>query len=191
MNLIEKISSLSPPSLTVIASRPAMGKTTIALNIALYKALHEQAPIVFFSLELSKKQLVEKMNIPQSKLLIDDTADITVSQIHQKCREEKDAHGLGLIVIDYFQLLRGGKADEKAAGLKDMSLDLGVPIIVTSQLIRSSEDRQENCPSISTDFGESGVLANFADNVIFLYREEHTDTEKPGECEFIIAKGKI
>lgn len=181
MKLVEELSLLNSAGVTVIAARPGIGKTTLAVNIAQHCVLHEQLPIAFFSLELSKKKLVEKINLPQTKLFIDDTAKITVSEIHQKCREQKDKHDLGLIVIDYFQLLDGEKADEKAEGLKDMSLDLGVPIVVTSQLSRSFE----NCrPCLTTAFGESGALVNIADNVIFLYREES------GECELIIAKSK-
>jgi len=198
------IERLKPGELSVIASRPGMGKTTVAANIALRCALHEQITTAFFSLELSKAQLVEKMDCSgEAQIIIDDTPGITVSEIHQQCRELKNCRGLGLVLIDYFQLLIGGgnktgktetrkaEVNEMTALLKDMSRDLCIPVIVTSQLSRSCEERPDHRPRIS-DFGDADVLADAADNVILLYRDDyyHPDSEKAGECELILAKVK-
>ena len=189
---------INPSELTVVAARPGMGKTTLAVSIARHYASQKQIPVAFFSLELSKEQLTQKFLCSEnlsslSKLYIDDAPGITVSEIHQKCREIKDTHNLGLVVMDCFQLISRGNENiqNTAAQLKDMTLDLCVPVIVTSQLSRSCEERRDHRPRMA-DFGESGALADIADNVVLLYREEYyrPDIGKPGCCESIITKSK-
>ena len=226
---------LQKSDLIIIAARPAMGKTSFALNIAQNAALRSKVPVAIFSLEMSKDQLVQRLmcseaevdtqrlktgnmqakdweklatamaNLSEAKIYIDDTAGCTITDLRAKCRRlamaEKD---LGLIVIDYLQLIDTGKEDRMQAisgisrGLKILAKELNIPIIALSQLSRAVEGRTDKRPMLS-DLRESGSIEQDADIVTFIYRDEYyknanedeDDAEKAankGEAEIIIAK---
>lgn len=229
---------LQKSDLIIIAARPAMGKTSFALNIAQNVALRANVPVAIFSLEMSKDQLTQRLlgaeaevdagriktgdltskdweklavamdRFSQSKIYIDDTAGVTITDLRAKCRRlamaEKD---LGLIVIDYLQLIEGtGKEDRMqqissiSRGLKILAKDLGVPIIALSQLSRAVEGRTDKRPMLS-DLRESGSIEQDADIVMFIYRDDYYKTasdeeemaEKAtnkGEAEIIVAKNR-
>ncbi len=216
-----------PSDLVLIAARPAMGKTSFALNIATNAALRANVPVAIFSLEMSKEQLTnrilcsealisnEKMRVADvgqddiSKLAstynvllnapiyIDDTAGITVTEIKSKCRKLKLKGELGLVVIDYLQLIQGlskenrqNEVAENSRLLKIMAKELGVPVICLSQLSRASEQRSDHRPMLS-DLRDSGAIEQDADMVMFLYRDDYYNKEESTEknvAECIIAK---
>jgi replicative DNA helicase len=213
--------------LIIIAARPAMGKTSFCLNIAQNAALKVNVPVAIFSLEMSKEQLVQRMisstaEIDQQKLrtgrlydkewialtnaigpladaqiYIDDTPAISVREIRAKTRRLKAEKGLGLIVIDYLQLMSSGKRSESrqqeiseiSRSLKALARELDVPIIALSQLSRAVEQSNDKRPSLS-HLRESGALEQDADIVMFIYRDEYynPESEKLGIAEIIIAK---
>lgn len=224
--------------LIIIAARPAMGKTSLALNIAQNVALKENVPVAIFSLEMSKEQLTQRLlgaeaevdasriktgdlnskdwdklaiamdKFSQSKLFIDDTAGCTITDLRAKCRRlamsEKD---LGLIVIDYLQLIEGSSREDRmqqissiSRGLKILAKELNVPIIALSQLSRAVEGRTDKRPLLS-DLRESGSIEQDADIVMFIYRDDYYKTAgddedvteralSKGEAEIIIAKNR-
>ena len=215
-----------PSDLILIAARPAMGKTSFALNIATNAALQANVPVAIFSLEMSKEQLVnrilcsealisnEKMRVADvgqediSKLAstynqllsapiyIDDTAGITVTEIKSKCRKLKLKGELGLVVIDYLQLIQGlskenrqNEVAENSRLLKIMAKELSVPVICLSQLSRASEQRSDHRPMLS-DLRDSGAIEQDADMVMFLYRDDYYNKESAEKniAECIIAK---
>ena len=224
---------LHPSEMIVIAARPSMGKTALAMNIAEHVAVDKQIPVGVFSLEMSSQQLATRLlcsrarvnlhhirngimpkNAQQnlfkaaneystSKMFIDDTAGLSINELRAKSRRLKDKHGLGLIVIDYLQLLRSpskrGQENrqieiaEISNGIKALAKELTIPIIVLAQLNRKSEDRGDGKPRIS-DLRESGSIEQDADVVGLLYRsayyakDEEEKSEKGGEAELIIAK---
>lgn len=219
-------SGLQPSDLVLIAARPAMGKTSFALNIAANAAMRYQVPVAFFSLEMSKEQLAnrilcseglissEKLRVgdldaddlpklaltidalSKSPIYIDDTPGITVTEIRSKCRRLKLKNQLGLIVIDYLQLMQGNgrvsRQEEVAANsrmLKILAKELDVPVITLSQLSRAPEQRTDHHPMLS-DLRESGSIEQDADIVMLLYRDEvyNEETEKKNIAECIIAK---
>lgn len=220
-------SGLHPSELIIIAARPAMGKTTFCLNIAQYVAIHEQVPIAIFSLEMSKEQLVTRMlcaeaqvnaqrvrtgymqeddwrNLAQAagplaegQIYIDDTPGITVMEMRARARRLKAEHGLGLIIVDYLQLMQGSKRTENrqqeisdiSRSLKGLARELEVPVIALSQLSRAVEQRTNKRPMLS-DLRESGALEQDADLVGFIYRDEYydPDSEEKNIAEIIIAK---
>lgn len=222
-----KTSGMQPSDLVLIAARPSMGKTAFVLNIAQYVAFKKDMPVVIFSLEMSKEQLIERMFslessvdaqkirngqlndqdwerliesagvIGKSKLMIDDTPGITVSELRSKCRKLKLEHGLSMIIIDYMQLMSGsGRTDSRqqeisdiSRALKGLARELQVPVLALSQLNRSVEQRPDHRPMLS-DLRESGAIEQDADLVMFIYRDDyyHPDTEKKGISEIIIAK---
>ena len=229
---------LQKSDLIMIAARPAMGKTSFVLNIAQNVALRGDAAVAIFSLEMSKDQLTarllgseaevdsqriktgdlnskdwEKLAIAmdkfsQSKIYIDDTAGVTITDLRAKCRRlamsEKD---LGLIVIDYLQLIEGSGREDRmqqissiSRGLKILAKELNVPIIALSQLSRAVESRTDKRPMLS-DLRESGSIEQDADIVMFIYRDDYYKTagdedemaEKAlnkGEAEIIVAKNR-
>lgn len=225
--LDKRLSGLQPSTLVLIAARPAMGKTSFAINIAQNVAIIHKKPVLIFSLEMSKEELVNRiisgeariesekirsgeiteddfnkfMNIlePLSKapIFIDDTASITITELRAKAKRLKLEHDLGLIVIDYLQLMNGRKSESRqveiaeiSRSLKILAKELQVPVIAVSQLSRSAENRADNKPMLS-DLRESGAIEQDADIVMFLYREEYykpetTEKHNIGEC--IIAK---
>ena len=219
-------SGLQPSDLILIAARPSMGKTSFALNIAANAAMRYNVPVAFFSLEMSKEQLANRILcseglIPSEKLrvgdldaddlpklaltidalskspiYIDDTPGITVTEIRSKCRRLKLKNQLGLIVIDYLQLMQGNGRESRqqevadnSRMLKILAKELDVPVITLSQLSRAPEQRTEHRPMLS-DLRESGSIEQDADIVMFLYRDEkyNPETEKKNIAECIIAK---
>jgi replicative DNA helicase len=224
---------LHPSEMIVIAARPSMGKTALAMNIAEHVAVDKQIPVGVFSLEMSSQQLATRLlcsrarvNLQQirngimpksaqlnlvkavneystSKMIIDDTAGLSINELRAKSRRMMDKERLGLIVIDYLQLLRSpskrGQENrqieiaEISSGIKALAKELNIPIIVLAQLNRKSEDRGDGKPRIS-DLRESGSIEQDADVVGLLYRsayyakDEEDRNEKAGESELIIAK---
>ncbi|MDP2945359.1 MAG: replicative DNA helicase [Atribacterota bacterium] len=216
-----------PSELIVIAGRPGMGKTAFCMSIAQYIAVSKNIPVALFSLEMSKSQLVQRMlcsearvdahnlrkgrlaesdwptlsmaagRLASAPIFIDDTAGITCLEIRAKARRLKAQHELGLVIIDYLQLItssgrvenRQQEISEISRSLKGLARELNVPIIAVSQLSRAVEQRIERRPRLS-DLRESGAIEQDADLVVFLYREEYykTKTEKKGIAEVIISK---
>ena len=222
-------SGLQPSDLILVAARPSMGKTAFVLNIAQHAAFRQNKTVAIFSLEMSKEQLVNRLFalesyvdaqllrtgnlkdsdwekliegagvIGQSKLIIDDTPGISISEMRSKCRKYKLEHGLDLIIIDYLQLMSGsvgGKSESRqqeiseiSRSLKALARELNVPVISLSQLSRAVEQRPDHRPMLS-DLRESGAIEQDADVVMFIYRDDyyHKDTEHINEAEIIIAK---
>ena len=214
--------------LILIAARPAMGKTAFALNIATNAALRANVPVAVFSLEMSKEQLVNRIlcsesmvdsnkvrtgkldendwtklaetigPLSEAEMYIDDTPGINIMEIRAKCRKLKIEKNIGLVVIDYLQLIQGtGKRNgsreqeisEISRSLKILAKELDVPVIALSQLSRAAEQRPDHRPMLS-DLRESGAIEQDADIVMFLYRDDYynPDTEKKGIAEVIISK---
>ena len=214
--------------LILIAARPAMGKTAFALNIATNAVLRANVPTAVFSLEMSKEQLVNRIlssesmvdsnkirtgkleeddwtklaeaigPLSEGEMYIDDTPGINIMEIRAKCRKLKIEKNIGLVVIDYLQLIQGtGKRNgsreqeisEISRSLKILAKELDVPVIALSQLSRAAEQRPDHRPMLS-DLRESGAIEQDADIVMFLYRDDYynPDTEKKGVAEVIIAK---
>lgn len=237
-------SGLQPSDLIILAARPSMGKTTLAVQIAQHIALNEKLPVALFSLEMSKEQLVTRMICSESQvdghrlrtgylqsddwqrvgegisrladapIFIDDTPDVSAMEMRTKCRRLKAEQGdLGVIMIDYLQLMRSSKRVENrnqelseiARGCKALARELRVPVIALSQLSRAVESRPDKRPMLS-DLRESGAIEAEADLVMFIYRdayykqkeavEQGVDTQatespnetKLEEAEIIIAK---
>ena len=214
--------------LILIAARPAMGKTAFALNIASNAALRANVPVAVFSLEMSKEQLVNRIlssesmvdsnkirtgkleeddwaklaetigPLSEGEMYIDDTPGISITEIRAKCRKLKIEKNIGLVVIDYLQLIQGtGKRNgsreqeisEISRSLKILAKELDVPVIALSQLSRAAEQRPDHRPMLS-DLRESGAIEQDADIVMFLYRDDYynPDSEKKNIAEVIIAK---
>lgn len=228
-DLDRKTSGFQPSDLVIIAARPAMGKTSFVLNIAEHAALHAKVPVAIFSLEMSKEQLVNRMlcsealvdsqkvktgmlddddwqkiarsvgPLSEAPIYIDDTAGISIMEIRAKCRRLKMKKNIGLVIIDYLQLMQGrGKTENRQQEISDISRSLkilakeiNVPIIALSQLSRSAETRTDHRPMLS-DLRESGAIEQDADMVMFLYREDYykPDTDKKNVAEVIIAKNR-
>lgn len=216
-----------PSDLILIAARPSMGKTAFALNIALNSALKDGKCVALFSLEMSKEQLVNRLfamesmvssqnirtgnlsdkewekliegatAVGNSRIIIDDTGSISISELRSKCRKFKLEHGLDMIMIDYLQLMTGnGKTDSRqqeisdiSRSLKSLARELNVPVVALSQLSRKVEERPEHRPMLS-DLRESGAIEQDADVVMFIYRDDYynKDTDRKGVAEIIIAK---
>ncbi|QHQ60091.1 replicative DNA helicase [Anaerocolumna sedimenticola] len=222
-----KTAGLQPSDLILIAARPSMGKTAFVLNIAEHVVLRNNVTTAIFSLEMSKDQLVKrimsmhsKVNsqsmrtgdlsdddwlklvesarvIGNSNLIIDDTSSISISELRSKCRKFKLEHNLGLVIIDYLQLMTGGKKSESrqqeiseiSRSLKGLARELNVPVVALSQLSRAVEQRPDKRPMLS-DLRESGAIEQDADIVMFLYRDDYYnhDSEEAGISEVIIGK---
>ena len=223
-----KTAGLHNSDLVLIAARPAMGKSAFALNIATYAAINTKKPVVIFNLEMSKEQLVNRMlcseamvdsnkvrtgkideedwiklatalgPLSEAPIYIDDTPGISVAEIRAKCRKLKLEKNIGLVVIDYLQLIQGsGKRNasreqeisEISRSLKILAKELDVPVIALSQLSRAAEARQDHRPMLS-DLRESGAIEQDADIVMFLYRDDYynPDSEKKNIAEVILAK---
>ena len=225
-----KTSGFQNSDLILVAARPAMGKTAFVLNIASHMAFKKNVTVAIFSLEMSKEQLINRMFslesgveaqklrtgdledsdwerliesanvIGNSNLIIEDKSGITISELRSKCRKYKLEHNLGIIIIDYLQLMSGdgrrGRQENRqqeisdiSRSLKNLARELNVPVVALSQLSRAVEQRPDHRPMLS-DLRESGAIEQDADIVMFLYRDDyyHPDTEKKGIAEVIIAK---
>ena len=228
IDLDYKLSGLQRSDLVLIAARPSMGKTAFVLNIAQYVAFRQNLAVAIFSLEMSKEQLVNRMfslesrvdaqklrsgnltdadwemliegagNVGRSKLIIDDTPGISISELRSKCRKYKLEHDLKLIIIDYLQLMSGsGRHSESrqqeisdiSRSLKALARELNVPVVALSQLSRAVEQRPDHRPMLS-DLRESGAIEQDADVVMFIYRDDYynKDSEMKGISEIIVAK---
>ncbi|WP_456432159.1 replicative DNA helicase [Thermosulfuriphilus sp.] len=218
---------LQPSDLIIIAGRPSMGKTSFALNIAQYASLEAEIPTAIFSLEMSKEQLALRMlcaearvdahkvrtgflsdrdwdrltkaagKLSRAAIFIDDTPGISVLEMRAKARRLKSEHGLGLIIIDYLQLMRGREQKDRreqeiseiSRSLKAMAKELNVPVVALSQLNRKVEERPDKRPQLA-DLRESGAIEQDADVIVFIYRDEVYNKESPekGTAEIIIGK---
>ena len=218
---LDKITTgLHEGNLIILAARPAMGKTALALNIAKHVATMERKPAVIFSLEMGAEELIERMvasegmvtgyhlktgnlspdewrrlvqaqnNLYDAPIFVDDTAGIRISEIRSKARKlSQEMGGLGIIIIDYLQLITGSKGENRqqivseiSRELKILAKDLRVPVIALSQLSRSVEQRQDKRPMLS-DLRESGSIEQDADIVAFLYREAYYQKEQADSQE--------
>ena len=214
--------------LILIAARPAMGKSAFALNIASHAATRANIPVAIFSLEMSKEQMVNRIlcseamvdsnkvrtgkiddedwaklaeasgTLSESKIFIDDTPGISIMEIRAKCRKLKLEQNIGMVVIDYLQLVqgtgkRGASREQEIAeisrSLKILAKEINVPVIALSQLSRAPEQRPDHRPMLS-DLRESGSIEQDADIVMFLYRDDYynEDSEKKNIAEVILAK---
>lgn len=223
-----KTSGLQPSDLILIAARPSMGKTAFVLNLTQYMCVRNHVPTAIFSLEMSKDQLVNRILSMESKvdsqsmrtgtlqpadwekliesagvistapLIIDDTPGISITELRSKCRKYKLENDLGLVIIDYLQLMTGGsrkqesrqqEISEISRSLKALAREINAPVIALSQLSRACETRPDHRPMLS-DLRESGAIEQDADVVMFIYRDDyyHKDTEKKDIAEIIIAK---
>ena len=210
----------------VIAARPAIGKSTLGLDIARATSIHAGVTSVIFSLEMSREEITKRMLAAEGKvkltqlnkgplgpndwdrlarassrvssapLFIDDSPNMSLMEIRAKCRRLKQQHNLGLVVLDYLQLMSSGRkvesrqqeVSEFSRALKLLAKELEVPVIAISQLNRGPEQRTEKKPMLS-DMRESGAIEQDADIVILLHRDDAYDREnRPGEADFIIAK---
>lgn len=223
-----KTAGLQKADLILIAARPSVGKTAFALNIAEFVALRSKTTTAIFSLEMSRTQLVNRILSMNSKvdsqairtgdlkdddwvklmesarrtgespLIIDDTPGISITELRSKCRKFKLEKNLGLVIIDYLQLMSGGKKAESrqqeiseiSRSLKALAREIDCPVIALSQLSRAVEQREDKRPMLS-DLRESGAIEQDADVVMFIYRDEYYNKEKseePGVAEIIIGK---
>ncbi len=222
-----KTSGLQPSDFILIGARPSMGKTAFVLNLAQNVALKNDIPTAVFSLEMSKEQLINRMFsleakvdaqairtgdlndsdwekliesagvIGKSKLIIDDTPGISISELRSKCRKYKLEHNLGLVIIDYLQLMSGnGRTDSRqqeiseiSRSLKALAREINAPVIALSQVNRACETRPDHRPMMS-DLRESGSIEQDADVIMFIYRDDYynKDSENKNMAEIIIAK---
>lgn len=227
IDLDYKTSGFQPSDLILVAARPSMGKTAFVLNIAQYMAFHDNVTVAVFSLEMSKEQLVNRLLALESKvdsqnirtgnledeewaklieganvignsnLIIDDKPGISISELRSKCRKYKMEHNLGIIFIDYLQLMTGsGRSESRqqeisdiSRSLKALARELNVPVVALSQLSRAVEQRPDHRPMLS-DLRESGAIEQDADVVMFIYRDDYynKDSENKNIAEIIIAK---
>ncbi len=219
---------LQPSDLIILAARPAMGKTTLVTNLAYNVATIAKKSVLFFSLEMSKEQLVDRMladasgvdawnirtgnlsdedfgklseamgEMAEAPIYIDDTPGVTVLEMRTKARREAHNNPLGLIIVDYLQLMQpSGRSDgnrvqevsEISRGLKLIAREMNVPVIALSQLSRTVETRTPQIPQLA-DLRESGSIEQDADIVAFIYREEYynPDTDRQRITDLIIAK---
>lgn len=216
--------------LIIIAARPAMGKTSFTLNMLTHAALERKIPAAFFSLEMSNEQLAIRMlcsearidqsrlrqgrmteqewarlikaagTLSEAKIFLDDTPSLPIMEFRSKCRRLKAEHDLGIVFIDYLQLMRGSsqsrqsgsreqEISEISRNLKAVAKELEIPIIALAQLNRGVESRADKRPMMS-DLRESGAIEQDADIITFIYRDEvyNPDTERKGVAEIIIGK---
>jgi replicative DNA helicase len=224
------LAGLQKSDLFILAARPSMGKTAFALNLAHNIAVKSEMPVLVFSLEMSKEQLVDRMlsmesgvdawalrtgnltdadfekighamgALSEAQIYIDDSPGITVSDLRTKSRREAHQRPLGLIIVDYLQLMSGGsrfggegnrvqEISEISRGLKGIARELNVPLVALSQLSRSVESRSPQIPQLA-DLRESGSIEQDADVVAFIYREEYynPDTERKNITDIFIKK---
>ena len=227
-DLDEITSGLQPSNLIIVAARPAMGKSSFALTMAQHVAVNDKVPCVIFSLEMGKNELVQRLmcsearvdskrlrrgnlqdsdwqrlvlalgRLAEAPIYIDDTPNVTIMEMRAKCRRLKSKVGLGLVIVDYLQLVqplrradnnRVQEVAEISRSLKIMARELDLPVIAVSQLSRNLEHRQDKRP-ILADLRDSGALEQDADIVIFIYRDDvyNADSPQKGIAEIHIAK---
>ncbi|MBE5924584.1 MAG: replicative DNA helicase [Lachnospiraceae bacterium] len=228
VDLDNKLTGLHGSELILIAARPAMGKTAFALNIAQYAAMKAGVPCAIFSLEMSKEQLATRLiamdsqvdsqsirtgqlqdsdwdeimtstfRVGEMPMYIDDTPGISISELRSKCRKLKQTKDIGLIVIDYLQLMNGsGKSESRqqeistiSRSLKKLARELDVPVIALSQLNRAVDSREDHKPVMS-DLRESGAIEQDADVIMFIYREDYylkEESKRQNIADIIVAK---
>jgi len=228
--LDEKLAGLQKSDLIVLAARPSMGKTSLAMNIAHHVAVKEGVPVGFFSLEMGKEQLIDRLLATESDIdswklrngrledsdfpkinnamavlseapiFIDDSATTNIMEMRTKARRLQSEHDVGLIIVDYLQLISGRQnsnsdnrvqeVSEISRGLKGLARELNVPVLALSQLSRSVESRTPPKPMLS-DLRESGAIEQDADVVMFIYRDDYykrEESEHPGTAQILIAK---
>lgn len=223
----QKTAGLQPGDLIIVAARPSMGKTALALNMAEYAAIKTGKAAAVFSMEMSASQLAFRLIsslgrinqqhlrtgdladeewprvtsaitlLSDTKIFIDDTPALSPMELRARARRIKREHDLGLIVIDYLQLMtvpgskenRATEISEISRGLKSLAKELGVPVVALSQLNRSLEQRTDKRP-VMADLRESGAIEQDADVIVFIYRDEYynTDSADKGQAEIIIGK---
>ena len=227
-DLDELTGGLQPGNLIVLAARPSMGKSALVTNIAENAAVDHGRPVALFSLEMSETELAQRFIASQARLSsdelrkgrvkqerwpkvvqasqrlaaaplwVDDSSDIGLLELRAKARRLHSRHGLGLVIVDYLQLLRPEAGVESrveqvgqmSRGLKILARELGIPVIAVSQLSRAVESRPDKVPLLS-DLRESGQIEQDADLVMFIYRDEYykkDESERPGEADIIVAK---
>jgi replicative DNA helicase len=236
-DLDEMTSGFQPADLVIVAARPSMGKTAFTLNIAQYAAIEHNVPVAFFSLEMSKDSLVQRMLTSEARIdaqtlrkgklrdddfprlaraagilshapvFIDDTPGITILEMRSKARRLKSDSGIGMVIVDYLQLMSGPASSENrqqevsqiSRGLKALAKELSVPVVALSQLSRAVEQRAgaEKGRPVLSDLRESGAIEQDADLIMFLFREEVyaerengmlKDPSLEGKAEVIIGK---
>ncbi|RDV38212.1 replicative DNA helicase [Bradymonadaceae bacterium TMQ3] len=229
IDLDEITAGWQPSDLIIVAARPAMGKTSFTLNMTAHAAIMRKVPAVFFSLEMSNEQLAIRMlcsearinqsnlrrgsmteqewarlikaagTLSESKIFLDDTPGLSIMEFRSKCRRLKAEHDIGMIFVDYLQLMSGSQRSKSASreqeiseisrGLKGVAKELNVPIIALAQLNRGVEQRADKRPMMS-DLRESGAIEQDADLIGFIYRDEvyYPESEAKGLAEFIIGK---
>jgi replicative DNA helicase len=227
LDLDRMTAGLQPSDLVIVAARPSMGKTALVLNIAQYVALHANTAVAIFSLEMSKEQLVLRMlcsearvdnakvrtgylgerdfprlamaagRLAEAPIYIDDTPAQNVLELRAKSRRLKREANIGLVIIDYLQLMRGLTAQENrtqelseiSRSLKSLAKELNIPVIALSQLNRQVEQRADRRPMMA-DIRESGAIEQDADVIMFIYRDEvyKQDSQDEGVAEVIIGK---
>jgi replicative DNA helicase len=220
------LNGLQPGQLIMLAARPGMGKSTLGLDFARAAAIKNNATAAVFSLEMGRNEIVMRLlssessigltamrsgkmneadwqklarkmsNVSNAPLFIDDSPNLTITEIRAKCRRLKQRHDLKLVVVDYLQLMTSGRkvesrqqeVSEFSRSLKLLAKELDVPVVAISQLNRGPEQRTDKRPMLS-DLRESGSLEQDSDVVILIHREEHYDKEaRPGEADLIVAK---
>jgi len=221
------LAGLQPSDVVVLAARPSMGKSSLALNIALQAAVKDGVPVGIFSLEMSKEQVVDRLicaeaevdswklrtgnlvdtdfekigkamgRLAEAQIFIDDSANTNVMEMRAKARRLQSEYGLGLLVVDYLQLMeshrpsdsRVQEISEISRSLKGLAKELNVPVLALSQLSRAVEMRSPKIPQLA-DLRESGAIEQDADVVIFIYRDEYydKDTERKNIADILIRK---
>jgi replicative DNA helicase len=218
---------LQPSELIILAARPSVGKTAFALNVARNASVLARQPTCIFSLEMSKESLVQRLlcseakvdsfllktgqadaavfsriaqamdRLTQADLYIDDTPALSINALRSRARRMKAQYGIKLIVVDYLQLMRGGRQESRvqevsdiSSGLKSIAKELQTPVLALSQLSRESERRTDRKPQLS-DLRDSGSIEQDADIVLFLYRKGMHDQEVDRSVtELIVAKNR-
>ncbi|MHB8288970.1 MAG: replicative DNA helicase [Acidimicrobiales bacterium] len=226
-DLDERLSGLQPSNLLIVGARPSMGKTSFALGMAAHAAVHSHIPVLLFSLEMSHLEITQRMLCAEAKvdasrlrngrlldpdwskistavgrlgeapIFIDDNPNLTAMDIRAKARRLKSKVPLGLVIVDYLQLMSGRSSAENrqvevseiSRGLKILARELAIPVVALSQLSRNLETRADKRPVLA-DLRESGSLEQDADVVLFIYRDEVYNADSPdrGSAEIIVSK---